>query len=122
MRYPSELYCASPRLYHGLEELEYPFHDRTITVTHCGRICLGKHKINLSQGAWSARRIAIERGLLLPAVLGGWFGRFFLQPQMHALVPTVLLRMAWLDAFNRDAQSQPQLIGMPMRPPRRSFV
>jgi putative transposase len=49
MQYPSELYCASPRPYHGLEELEYPFHDRTITVTRCGRICLGKRKINLSQ-------------------------------------------------------------------------
>src|SRR5208283_5416223 len=29
-------------------DLDYPFHDRTITVTHCGRICLGKRKINLS--------------------------------------------------------------------------
>lgn len=26
-----------------------PFHDRTVTVTHCGRISLGKRKINLSQ-------------------------------------------------------------------------
>ena len=25
-----------------------PFHDRTITVTQCGRICLGRRKINLS--------------------------------------------------------------------------
>jgi hypothetical protein len=31
-----------------LGELDYPFHDRTITVTHCGRICLGRRKINLS--------------------------------------------------------------------------
>ena len=29
-------------------ELEYPFHDRTITVTRCGRICFGRQKINLS--------------------------------------------------------------------------
>jgi hypothetical protein len=27
------------RRYHGLEELDYPFHDKTITVTQCGRIC-----------------------------------------------------------------------------------
>ena len=33
MRYPAELYSRSPRLYEGLPELEYPFHDRTITVT-----------------------------------------------------------------------------------------
>jgi putative transposase len=48
MRYPSELYSASPRPYRGLDELQYPFHDRTITVTRCGRICFGRQKINLS--------------------------------------------------------------------------
>jgi putative transposase len=26
----------------------YPFHDRTITITQCGRICIGRRKINLS--------------------------------------------------------------------------
>jgi hypothetical protein len=48
MRYPGELYKPSLRPYRGIGELEYPFHDRTITVTHCGRICVGKRKINLS--------------------------------------------------------------------------
>ena len=49
MRYPAELYNPSQRAYSGLEELRYPFHDRTITVTNCGRICLGRRrKINLS--------------------------------------------------------------------------
>jgi putative transposase len=38
----------SPRPYHGLNERHYPFHDRTITVTQCGRICFGRRKINLS--------------------------------------------------------------------------
>ena len=27
---------------------EYPFHDRTIRVTQCGRVCIGRRKINLS--------------------------------------------------------------------------
>jgi putative transposase len=49
MKYPAELYQPSPRTYRGLGELEYPFHDRTVTVTHCGRICIGKRKINLRQ-------------------------------------------------------------------------
>ena len=49
MKYPAEIYSASPRPYQGLNELEYPFHDRTIMVTHCGRICMGHRKINLSQ-------------------------------------------------------------------------
>ena len=48
MKYPAELYHPSPRPYTGLPELEYPFHDRTITVTRCGRICIGRRKINLS--------------------------------------------------------------------------
>jgi putative transposase len=48
MNYPAELYSTSPRPYRRLTEPEYPFHDRTVTVTHCGRICIGKRKINLS--------------------------------------------------------------------------
>jgi putative transposase len=48
MRYPGELYQRSPRPYRGLGELDYPFHDRTVTVTRCGRICLARRKINLS--------------------------------------------------------------------------
>ena len=49
MKYPAELYCRSPRPYQGLGELEYPFPDRTVTVTSCGRLCSGRRKINLSQ-------------------------------------------------------------------------
>jgi len=48
MKYPGELYERSVRPYQGLSELEYPFHDRTVTVTTCGRICMGRRKINLS--------------------------------------------------------------------------
>jgi putative transposase len=49
MKYPGELYTTSPRPYTGLGDVQYPFHDRTIVVTSCGRICIGKRKINLSQ-------------------------------------------------------------------------
>ena len=48
MRCPDELYSASTRPYRGLDELRYPLHDRTITVTRCGRLCFGKRKVNLS--------------------------------------------------------------------------
>ncbi|HEY2755018.1 MAG TPA: IS481 family transposase, partial [Pseudolabrys sp.] len=48
MKYPAELYAASPRRYDGLPELTYPFHDRDILVTACGRICLHRKKINIS--------------------------------------------------------------------------
>ena len=48
MKCPAEIYTPSTRLYRGLPELDYPFHDKTICVTCCGRICLHRKKINLS--------------------------------------------------------------------------
>jgi putative transposase len=48
MKYPAELYTPSAREYRPPEQPEYPFHDRTVRVTECGRICVGKRKINLS--------------------------------------------------------------------------
>jgi transposase InsO family protein len=48
MKYPAELYSASPRPYDGIPEPHYPFHDRTVMVTSCGRLCLYRKKINLS--------------------------------------------------------------------------
>jgi putative transposase len=48
MKVPADVYVRSPRVYRGLEELTYPFHDATITVTHCGRICFKGRKVNLS--------------------------------------------------------------------------
>ena len=32
----------------SLQDLEYPFHDKTVTVTQCGRVCFNSRKINLS--------------------------------------------------------------------------
>jgi hypothetical protein len=32
----------------GLPELEYPFHDRDILVTACGRVCMSQEKINIT--------------------------------------------------------------------------
>jgi transposase InsO family protein len=48
MRRPTDLYTASSRPYDGLPELQYPWHDRDILVTACGRICLHRKKINIS--------------------------------------------------------------------------
>jgi hypothetical protein len=33
MKYPAEVYRLSPRVYRGLPELDYPFHDKIIVVT-----------------------------------------------------------------------------------------
>jgi len=46
--YPGELYTPSAREFFQPGEPEYPCHDRTIKVTRCGRICIGRRKINLS--------------------------------------------------------------------------
>ena len=43
-----ELYLASPHPYDGLPELNYPFHDREVLVTACGRLCLHRKRINIS--------------------------------------------------------------------------
>jgi len=59
MKYPAELYRPSARPYTGLGELEYPMHDRTITVTSCGRICIGRQKINLSH-AFAGQNVGIK--------------------------------------------------------------
>lgn len=47
MKCPGEVYAPSARPYRGLIDPQYPFHDRTVLVTNCGRICMGKKKINL---------------------------------------------------------------------------
>jgi transposase InsO family protein len=48
MKYPDELYIPSRRPYRGLPEINYPFHDRDVVVTQCGRICMYRKKINIS--------------------------------------------------------------------------
>jgi putative transposase len=48
MHCPAERYTPSPRPYTGLPDLDYPFHDKAVTVTTCGRICFDRKKINLS--------------------------------------------------------------------------
>ena len=45
---PADRYRPSPRPYTGLPDLDYPFHDKAVVVTTCGRICYNRKKINLS--------------------------------------------------------------------------
>jgi putative transposase len=40
---------AVQRPFTGLPDIDYPWHDKTIVVTRCGHICLGKNRINFSQ-------------------------------------------------------------------------
>ena len=49
MRVPGECYTPSTRPYRGLPDLTYPFHDWTAVITHCGRLCFDRRKVNVSQ-------------------------------------------------------------------------
>lgn len=55
----------------------------------------------------------VEASLLLQEIDAGRLGRFQLEWEMHALVEAVLLRIAWLDALDFDAEPEP-----PDRQPR----
>lgn len=48
-KYPTELYQKSDREYKKPEPLYYPFHDQTIMVSQCGRVCTKGLKVSLSK-------------------------------------------------------------------------
>jgi putative transposase len=60
MRCPAECYVPSSRPYAGLPELDYPFHDKAVTVTTCGRICFNRQKINLST-VFAGQKVGIKQ-------------------------------------------------------------
>ncbi len=59
MKRPADLYRPSPKPYLGLSEITYPFHDRDILVTACGRICMHRKKINIS-GVLAGQTLGIK--------------------------------------------------------------
>jgi len=60
MQCPAERYVPSTRPYQGLPDLDYPLHDKTVTVTTCGRICFNRRKINLSQ-VFAGQNVGIKQ-------------------------------------------------------------
>jgi putative transposase len=60
MATPATRYTPSPRLYRGLEDLDYPFHDWTAMVTRCGRICYQRRKVNLSQ-VFAGQKVGVKQ-------------------------------------------------------------
>lgn len=60
MKRPADIYTTSPRSYAGLPEVNYPFHDKGILVTACGRICMHRKKINIST-VFAGHRLGIKQ-------------------------------------------------------------
>jgi putative transposase len=60
MKPPASFYTPSTRRYDGLPDLDYPFHDKSVIVTTCGRICFKTRKINLSQ-VFAGQRVGIKQ-------------------------------------------------------------
>jgi transposase InsO family protein len=60
MKRPADVYAPSPRRYDGrLPELSYPFHDRDVLVTACGRICMHRKRVNISN-VLAGQRLGIK--------------------------------------------------------------
>ena len=55
----AELYSPSARAYNGVQDLNYPFRDCTITGPNCGRIYIGRRKVNVSQ-VFAGQNIGIK--------------------------------------------------------------
>ena len=45
---PAEVYTPSARPFFYPETPDYPYHERVIQVTQCGRICIGRRKVQFS--------------------------------------------------------------------------
>jgi hypothetical protein len=81
MKCPAELYLTSTRHSDGLPELTYPFHDRDILVTACGRLCLHRKRINVST-ALAGQRLGIKEvddGIWLASFMTYDLGHFDLE-------------------------------------------
>lgn len=62
MKYPGELYTPSVREYREPDDPVYPYHDHTIRVTQCGRICLNNKGELQHAICRAARRCEGSRG------------------------------------------------------------
>jgi len=61
MKRPGDLYTKSPRTYQGLTDILYPGYDKTLLISNCGRICIGrKVKVHISK-AFANQPVGLKR-------------------------------------------------------------
>lgn len=68
MKSTTEVYQPSPRPYQELPGYRLSLHDKIIVVTNCGRICLGRTKINLST-VFAGQAIGLNLSCEIPATV-----------------------------------------------------
>jgi len=81
MKCPADVYRPSERTLMTPPGLEYPFHDKTVRVTHCGRICVDGGKVNLSQ-VFSGQDVGLkenDEGIWLVSFMNYDLGYFDLE-------------------------------------------
>lgn len=59
MKCPSSLYKKSRRPYQGLPDITYPGYDRSLLISHCGRVCFKSLKIHIG-AAFANQPIGIK--------------------------------------------------------------
>ena len=65
--------------YAGLPELTYPFHDRDVVLTACGRLCLHRKKINVSTSGQKLGIKEVDEGIWLVSFMHYDLGYFDLE-------------------------------------------
>jgi putative transposase len=56
---PAKNFLQQQAKFDRLPKLDYPLHDRIVTVTSCGRLCIGRRTINLSR-AFAGQDVGIR--------------------------------------------------------------
>lgn len=49
MKRPADMYQKSLRPYKGLPDVTYPGYDKSLLISNCGRLCLNRQKVHISQ-------------------------------------------------------------------------
>jgi hypothetical protein len=96
MKWPTEVYQPFSRPYRGLPDIDYPFHEKIIVVTNCGRICLGRKKLT-SARSLPARRSASKKCTMISGWLALWITTWDI---------LILKRGCW----NRSTTHSPQVV------------